>query len=158
MTTSGFQTTRPQRRELARLQQRYTSELEPVPRSAWPAEVQQSKGDQRTRVWRSREFLVQEFAATLPAVARLSVSRIEVQGQRWADGIAWDELQRIKNQLGYFAHCAVEVFPPVLDEVNVANIRHLWVLSQVPAFVWSRSACKPSPHPPDKPPTSPHGL
>jgi len=141
----GFQTSRKERRTLARLQERYSSALEPVPQTAWPAQFQQqTEGDRRSRVWRSSEFLVQEFTATSPAIARLSVSRIEVQGQRWADGIAWDELQRIKNELGYFAHCAVEVFPPLLDEVNVANMRHLWVLEKVPAFVWSRSPCPPS--------------
>lgn len=33
---------------------------------------------------------------------------------------------------------AVEVFPADADVVNVANMRHLWILPDAPAFAWRK--------------------
>jgi hypothetical protein len=86
--------------------------------------------------------LVQEFEAKPPAVVRLSVSRTSTDGERWVDGISWDDLQRIKNAVGYVNACAVEVFPPQRHLVNVAAMRHLWVLASTPDYVWKDSDCE----------------
>jgi hypothetical protein len=94
----------------------------------------------QTRALRNRKFLVQEF---LPEIgtedmvkARLSVNIIALNGDRWLDGIAWDELQAIKDALGYQAFDAVEVYPRATDKVDVANMRHLWVLAGLLPFAW----------------------
>lgn len=90
------------------------------------------------RVFRSRYFLVQEFKAPAPALVRLSVNRTAIAGTRWLEGVSWDELQEIKNPCGYEQHDAMEVFPCQTDVVNVANMRHLWVLIEPLSFVWRR--------------------
>jgi hypothetical protein len=130
-------TSRQQRRQLALESSKLPRELVEIPRDGWPAHL---VDPQRLRVWRSRFFLVQEFTAPAPAVVRLSVNRTQVAGERWADGISWDDLQQIKNDVGYFAHTAVEIYPSVADVVNVANMRHLWIVAERPEFVWTRSS------------------
>lgn len=90
------------------------------------------------RAVRNRDFLVQVYANEHPLVlARLSINRAYVdRSGQWLDGITWDQLQAIKNQLGYAGHDAVEVFPREGKLVNVANLRHLWVLHEPLAFAW----------------------
>jgi hypothetical protein len=71
-------------------------------------------------------------------LVRLSVLRttLDAHTGRWLDGIAWDQLQDIKAQCGYAHHDAVEVYPRACDTVNVANLRHLWVMREPVAFGW----------------------
>ena len=91
-------------------------------------------------VMRSAQFLVQIYEAPAPAKVRLSIIRTRLSGNEWADGINWDELQEVKRQAGYAEALAVEVYPPDHDTVNVANMRHLWILEPDLdlAFVWRR--------------------
>lgn len=79
---------------------------------------------------------MQQHVATHPALFRLSIARTKLNGGRWEDGISWDELQDIKNEIGFRDFCAVEIFPPEDDKVDVANMRHLWILEKSPEFVW----------------------
>lgn len=110
------------------------AELTPVPESEWPAGAE---GGQLA-VWRSRKFLVQAYTGGAGTV-RLSVNRTKrgIDG-RWLDGITWDELQTIKSKVGYADCWAVEVFPPADRVVDVANMRHLWLLTEAPVFAWRR--------------------
>ena len=134
---NGIVTTREQRRELARQNAKMPRELRLVPRDEWPFELQ---GSRIQRVWRSRDFLVQEWVEQAPVLVRLSVLRTTLDPKvgRWVDGITWDELQDIKAQCGYPMAEAVEVYPPAGDVVNVANIRHLWVLREQLPFAWRK--------------------
>jgi hypothetical protein len=129
--------TREQRRQLERDNAKLPVELRLVPRSEWPA--WRTGGTPPIQVWRSRDYLVQEFLAEVPAMVRLSVCRTTLAGDRWRDGISWDELQRIKNECGYENADAVEVFPAEIDKVNVANMRHLWVMCERLPFAWRRA-------------------
>ena len=132
--------TRAQRRELERQNAKLPRELQLIPREVWP----NPNGPQR-RVFRSRDFLVQEFDAPAPACVRLSVNRTTLgEAGRWIDNITWDELQEIKAQCGYQHADAVEVYPPVGDVVNVANMRHLWILRDRLPFAWRK---RPDPEP-----------
>jgi hypothetical protein len=45
-----------------------------------------------------------------------------------ADGIPWDDLQRIKNDVLGADVIAVEIYPPESDVVNTYNMRHLWTV------------------------------
>lgn len=111
----------------------WPARLREWPRLEWPEERPGV-----LRVLRSRDFLVQEFAASDPAIVRLSINRTTVglDGE-WMDKITWDDLQRLKREAGYGAHEAVEVFPPDVDVVNVAKMRHLWILpAGTLPFVW----------------------
>ena len=111
-------TTREQRREMARESAKWPESLKEIPRSEWP-----NLDGPQLRVLRSREYLVQEFGGTGPVLVRLSINITSMDGARWADGIPWEDLQRLKAEAGYALHDAVEVFPAVMDVVNVANMR-----------------------------------
>lgn len=88
---------------------------------------------------RSRTFMCQVFQEP-GGVIRLSFNRTTVDETtwRWAEGISWDDLQRLKREAGYGDREAVEVYPPDRDQVNVANMRHLWVLPEPLPFAWRR--------------------
>jgi hypothetical protein len=128
-------TTREQRRELERQNAKMPRELRLVPREEWPLEHRRGL---ILRVWRSRDFLVQEYDEPAPVLVRLSVLRTTLNPKlgRWVDGITWDELQRIKAECGYGQHDALELYPPDSDVVNVANLRHLWVMRELQTFAW----------------------
>lgn len=107
-------------------------------------------------VWRSREFLCQVYAETADMV-RLSVCRtvVDVQNRRWRDGITWDDLQRIKREVGYGEFDAVEIYPDDKDVVNVANLRHLWVFNKPLEWKWRNPKSLSAE---EKPTTQPGGI
>lgn len=137
---------REQRRQLAQQMARenalWPDRLKPVPMQDWPRTTGHTDGPP-VAVWRSRDFLVQVYLEPPPAIARLSVCRTRLSGDRWADNIQWDDLQRLKGECGFAHHDAVEVYPPAGDVVNVANFRHLWILKERLAFVWRRRREQP---------------
>ena len=87
-------------------------------------------------VYRSRDYLVQLYHGT--DVTRITINATTVQRNtmEWGDNIPWPELQRIKREVGYGDRDAVEIFPADRDVVNVANMRHLWVMSKPIEFAW----------------------
>jgi len=89
------------------------------------------------RAWRSAEFMVQAFNDAHGTI-RLSVNRTHVDPAtlRWVDGIRWDDLQRLKQEAGYGEREAVEIYPPDGYVVDVANMRHLWILPGRMPFSW----------------------
>lgn len=127
---------REQRRQLERDNARWPAHLVQVPKKDWPP----SARSYLKEVWRSRDFLVQVFEERM-GIERLSVNRTSVEqgGKRWDEGIGWDELQRLKRECGRGDRDAVEVYPRDVDVVNVANMRHLWVLHEPLHFAWRAS-------------------
>lgn len=108
-------------------------ELMLVPAEEWP---RSSEEVGRFRVWRSRQYLVQCFTE-LNNVIRVSVSRVTIRKDgRWNDDITWDELQQIKHDIGYGDDWALEIYPADEHVVNVANMRHLWVMPDPPSLGW----------------------
>lgn len=95
-------------------------------------------GTTATRAIRNKDWLIQFFNDD--GTTRLSIcrARLDPTGKRWADGITWDELQWLKDEAGHGDSWAVEVFPPDDQVVNVANMRHLWVLPERPPYGWGR--------------------
>jgi hypothetical protein len=88
-------------------------------------------------VWRNDKHLVVVYDQD--GTIRLSILRTELAiDGGWAQGITWDDLQRLKAECGRGERWAVEVFPPDSEMVNVANIRHLFLLDEVPEFGWRR--------------------
>lgn len=121
---------------LAKENARWPISLKVWPRAEWPEAYRKSL--KITRVMRSKGFLVQIYTEAAPVVARLSILRTSIDTNGgWQQDITWEELQRLKSEAGYGTHDAVEVYPPEADVVNVANIRHLWVLpaNSLP-FAW----------------------
>lgn len=106
--------------------------LTPIPRDQMPGAGGRNPPFQ---AWWSRKYLVQVYAED-GDIIRLSVCRSKTNGKSWEDGITWDELQAIKNEVGYADRDALEVYPRAGDVVNVANIRHLWVMPRPVDFAW----------------------
>jgi hypothetical protein len=106
-----------------------------VPRVLWPSDY----APNLMRALRSRDFMVQVYGEK-DGVIRLSIHRcaFDRDAGRWRDGISWDDLQHIKTLCGFGDCPAVEIYPPLADEVNVANIRHLFVLPEAPSFMWTK--------------------
>lgn len=94
-----------------------------------------------TAAWRNRHFLVQIFDDP-NGYTRLSVNRTSLLAGRdasWVDGITWDELMAAKAAVGYGDAWCAEAYPPDADVVNVANLRHLFVLPTAPAWAWEKT-------------------
>ncbi len=127
-----------QLRQMKRDNLAWPVELVAVPSIDWPPIA--SEGSVRVDVLRSRGFLVQVFGED-GQMLRLSINRTEwdERQSRFREDIIWDDLQRLKAEAGYADRVAIEVFPPESLTVNVANMRHLWILpegaEQLP-FVW----------------------
>jgi hypothetical protein len=124
-----------QLRQLRRDNMQWPAVLAPVPWQQWPA-AQLGTPD-RLKVLRSREFLVQLFEE--PAgILRLSVNHTEWSERvgSWREDISWDDLQRVKREAGFADRWAVEIYPAHGSIVNVANMRHIWLLREAPAFAW----------------------
>lgn len=103
-----------------------------VPKDQWP-----NTRLKLIEVLRSRNFLVQIYDEG-NNIERLSVCRTLTRGGMWLDNITWDELQILKDESGRGNKAAVELYPSNSDVVNVANMRHLWVLPEAPEFMWKK--------------------
>lgn len=124
--------TREQRRQLARDNLRQPVALARVPQDSRP----QTKS-KLMDVWRSREYLVQIIDEP-QGIMRLTICRTSLDGDDWRQDIPWEDLQRLKRECGLGNVDAVEIFPADIDVVNVANMRHLWVLPEPLKFAWRR--------------------
>jgi hypothetical protein len=111
--------------------------MEPVPECEWP--LFPALETIPLKVWRSKDYLAVLYEQRADGMRRLTVNstrrmpnRKRKSGTDWRDGITWDELQRVKNEcLGEDVWC-VEVYPAQDKLVDVANMRHLWVLDGPP--------------------------
>lgn len=123
------------RRTIELESRKYTDLLVELTEDQWPKIPWIKKPD---KVYHSRRFIVQLFREE-KGLVRISVNRTDIEacpdppGWRFRDGISWDQLQEIKNSIGFKNMDAIEIFPAKFDEVNVGNMRHLWVC---PAPVW----------------------
>lgn len=104
-----------------------------VPRDEWPKHLQKLDGSPR-EFWMSRDFAVQIHEDE--HATRITVHSTRLRNGHWLDGITWDELMMAKAAVGYEDCWAVELYPPPDQVVNVANIRHLFVLKEPPPFAW----------------------
>lgn len=111
-----------------------------MPKDSWPNNGQSQIRPETclVAVRRSRDFLVQIFSEA-NGITRLSVNRTDIDHTgRWRDGITWDELQAVKNGCGFADFHAVECYPKSGHVVNVANMRHLWILpDELTPYFWT---------------------
>lgn len=112
---------------------KYPNTLIMLPRESWPENQRQSK---IMEVWRSSKFLVQVYYEA-DGIERLSIqtTRLKDNGE-FEDNIPWEVLQKLKKECGRGDKEAVEIFPCDKDVVNVANMRHLWILTKKLDFTW----------------------
>ncbi len=103
-----------------------------IPEKDWPFEQKNM-----IKVFRSKNFLVQIYKEA--DSTRLSICRPTVKNDgHWESNISWEELQDIKNQLGYGNDLAVEIYPNDKNVVNVANMRHLWIMDHDLNIGWKK--------------------
>lgn len=105
--------------------------FKPVNKAEWPVK----HADNLTNVFLSADFLVQQYLEN-DGTIRLSICTTKQKGSKWVDGITWDQLQEIKRNVGFGNRLAVEVYPEDSRIVNVANMRHLFILQERPSFAW----------------------
>lgn len=126
--------------------QQRPEKLTPVSVEQWPNPPGMTH--RPTAVWCSRKYLVQVFDEkpfNERSVIRITVCRTSmgVTG-KWQDQIAWEELQQIKEDIGFGDQYAIEIYPRDCDLVNVANMRHLWVLQEPLPIGWFNKQPQPS--------------
>lgn len=109
------------------------------------------------RAMRNRHFMVQVYqpgSKALDMVCRLSVIRCQLDDRGgWLGGITWDQLQAVKAGVGYGDYDAIELYPRDEDVVNVANIRHLWILREPLPWAWGRDGSVREATKPTEPPS-----
>lgn len=103
---------------------KFGAKMQYVP-EPWPHQ----EGVEMVGVWRSKDFLAQLVVEEKTKAMRLSIQRTMIDEKGgWVEGIAWDEMQRVKSECGLGHLIAVEIYPRDIDVVNVANMRHLFFL------------------------------
>lgn len=116
--------------------------MQEIPADLWPEELRRAKAmpglkSRPIKAWRSKTFLAVLYADR--GARRLSVNRTTMSStrpHRFEDGITWDELMRVKSECGLGDVWAVEIYPPNEEVVDVANMRHLWLLAAPPPYAW----------------------
>ena len=104
-----------------------------IPQIEWPI----YRDPDLKHVYKNRDFLVQEYHE-VNGIIRLSICSVKKKGSKWIDGITWDQLNDIKSGVGFSDHFAVECYPETDNIVNVANMRHLWILPERLPFSWKK--------------------
>lgn len=92
-------------------------------------DISMPKGDPLIEAWRSSRYMVQVYQVT-ENIERLSICHLDFNDDftRWKDGISWDKIQRLKRECGRGDFEACEMYPIDSDIVDVANMRHLWIM------------------------------
>lgn len=80
------------------------------------------------KVFRSKNYLAQLYQNG--NWQRISVNRVDYDPVKdaWKSGISWDELMRIKREIGFGEYDAIEIYPKDKDIVYVTNMRHLFLI------------------------------
>lgn len=95
-----------------------------------------------THVWESRKYLVQLFGEQPFQgidTRRMTVSRVTLGDDgHWEENLQWEELQDIKREIGFGDWYGMEIYPRDSDVVNVANMRHIWLLATPLTIGWFR--------------------
>lgn len=125
------------RKHVERMNKSYPPELVRVPPEHWPVSILPPDALPH-EMWRSRDFVVLVYYedGIGGRVERLSIMRTAIANREFADGISWLDLQRLKRECGRGDRDAVEIYPADADLVNVANMRHLWVLMDPFHLTW----------------------
>jgi hypothetical protein len=134
---------REQRRQMAAYAREQAAKrpaaLTEIPRSRWPAHCL-TDPQAPVKAFESRKYLAQLYDAGAHegrTTMRLSVCRVTLKDDgRWEEDLQWAELMQVKRECGFGDWYAVEVYPRDSDIVNVANMRHLWLLSTPLTIGW----------------------
>ena len=114
------------RKEMNKANSRRPARMMPVPKEEWPKD---NLYPDLKEVWLSNRYLAQVYVEG-GGVLRVSCCRttLNSNGIGWEENLTWDEMMQIKREICHSESYAVEVLPPDDDIVNVANMRHFWIL------------------------------
>lgn len=135
---------RKQRRSLQKMQKEHLRQLNlpdqltKMPSCQWPGRKDENIVENRIDVFISKKYMVQVFQEK-DGIIRLSINRTAHNGKSWEDNLTWDELQVIKNSVGFSNFDAVEIYPRDEDVVNISNIRHLFIVPELLDFAWRKT-------------------
>lgn len=114
------------RHKLRELNKEFGEDFVEIPRDTWP-ELERTIAGSPIEAHRNKHFLVQIYQED--GCKRMTVCRTSIGPDgRWKDGITWDTLQEIKRHMGFGDKDAIEVYPNDVDVINVANMRHLFIM------------------------------
>jgi len=124
------------RRDMREQNKQYSKdELVRVPYEDWPEHIKGNKAEPVT-MWRSRDYLILAYEDE-SEYKRLSMCRTDIDEKgQWRQDLSWETIQMLKDASGHADHDAVEIFPRMDDIVNVANMRHLWIMPEPLSFAW----------------------
>ena len=116
---------------------KWPSTLRQVPEAEW-GKHWKNPVVRPVEVWRSRDYLVQVYEESRPSGAlRMTVSRTQILPDgNWEQDIPWADIHEMKAEIGRGDKYAVEVYPRDIDLVNVANLRHIWILPEPLNIGW----------------------
>jgi hypothetical protein len=122
--------------------------LTEIPKDRWPPSYRLGPSAP-VKAWESREHLAQLYdsgAREGRTVMRLSICRVTLKDDgHWDEGLSWEELMKVKRDVGYADWYAIEIYPRDQDIVNVANMRHLWLLAWPLSIGWFSDSAGDSP-------------
>lgn len=105
-------------------------------------------GEPARKAWFSEDFIAGLFGDE--GAVRLSVSRNRTEAEQIAFPMSWEELMQVKHDCGFGDIDAVEVYPRDEDVFNTGNVRHLFLVEELPfAFRKNTHELQPS-NPPEK--------
>lgn len=123
----------------------FPEHLVEMDRTEWPSiavnrNAHAPSGQRVQQLWRSRLYLVTRYDSP-PLngieVRRLTVNRVTMRADgNWDQDIPWEDLQRCKRETGHGDWYGVEIYPRDRDIVNVANMRHLWLIAEPLDLGW----------------------
>lgn len=114
----------------------YSDKLEPLTREDCKNITGIEPPEQLIKAYMSKEFLVQLYQEKNKPL-RITINKTTVTSTgNWEDNITWDEIQKIKNEIGFENKDCVEIYPAEKNIVNVANMRHIWVMEDLLDFSW----------------------
>jgi hypothetical protein len=101
------------------------------------------KPDNLVKAYVSKKYLVQLYQEDNKPL-RISIIRNKINiNMKWEDGITWEEIQDVKNEIGFKDKDCVEIYPARENVVNVANMRHVWVMDELLPFSWKKNSRLP---------------
>ena len=133
---SNRQTRRRKQQKYRASLKKYSDTLEPLTKEDCKRISGTEPPKRLIKAYISKKFFVQLYQEEDKPL-RISINRTGLTSNYdWEDSITWDDIQKIKNEIGFKDKDCVEIYPAEKNAVNVANMRHIWVMEDLLDFSW----------------------